>query len=96
MQKAALSTSPQFVESQLESMVGHGIARLQISNSLLIENLDWLYIWGFVLLFVCLVICFTPLSVGHPVGRSGDWRMGDLGGSVGYLAAHFQHHAAHF
>ena len=51
----------------------------------MIENLEWLYIWGVVIrsLFDC-----TPSSVGPSVGRSGDLRIGgwgifgDLGGMV--------------
>ena len=61
------------------------VAELQISILPLIENLEWLYIWG--------VVCLTASSVGPSVGRSGgrsvggfeDWRMGDLGGSWGMI-----------
>ena len=40
------------------------IAELQIQILLLIENLEWLYIWGVV------VVRLTPSSVGPSVGRS--------------------------
>ena len=60
----------------------------------LIENMEWLYIWG----VVCCSYAIVRRSVGRSVGR-GIWGwgiLGDLGGSWGYLAVHFWHHAAHF
>ena len=58
------------------------IAELQIQILPLIENLEWLYIWG-VVVVVCLY-AIVRRSVGRSVGGFEDWRMGDLWGSWGY------------
>ena len=65
----------------------HLIAELQIQILPLIENLEWLYIWG----VVCCLLLYAIVrrSVGRSVGRSEDLRIGgcgifgDLGGSWG-------------
>ena len=53
------------------------IAELQIQILPLIENLEWLYIWG-----VVVVVCSSDAIVRRSVGRSGDLR---IGGSLGIL-----------
>ena len=61
------------------------VAELQIQILPLIENLEWLYIWGVVVR--CSIVRHRP-SVRWSVGRSvegfEDSRMGDLWGSWGY------------
>ena len=54
------------------------IAELQIQILPLIENLEWLYIWGFV---VRSTVRHRRRSVGRSVGGFEDCRMGDLWGS---------------
>ena len=62
------------------------IAELQIQILPLIENLEWPYIWGVV---VVRSYAIVRRSVGRSVGRSEDLRIGgcgifgDLGGSWG-------------
>ena len=51
------------------------IAEHQIQILPLIENLEWLYIWG----VVCLTASSVGPSVGRSVGRSGDLRIGGWG-----------------
>ena len=57
----------------------------------------------FWVLYGCSIVCSTlhhclsgGRSVSWSVGGFDDWRMGDLWGSQGYLAANFWHHATHF
>ena len=68
-------------------MSPESIAELQIQILPLIENLEWLYIWGVVVVCCCLyaiVRRFVGRSVGRLVGGFEDWRMRDLWGSWGY------------
>ena len=50
------------------------IAELQIQILPLIENLEWPYIWGVVV--VCCLYAIVRWSVGRSVGRSGDLWIG--------------------
>ena len=52
------------------------IAELQIQILPLIENLEWLYIWGVVVRSSDAIV---RRSVGRSVGRSGDLRIGGWG-----------------